>query len=123
MIHLDTNFLIRALQTGSDEDAKLRAWLEAEESVGISAVTWAEFLCGPLSADDQELAAALLPVVEPLTQADSVKGAEFFNATGRRPRSLADCLIAAAALRLGARIATRNLADFEPFVPLGLVLA
>ena len=123
MIHLDTNFLIHALQSGTGEDAKLRAWLEAEESVGISAMTWAEFLCGPLNADDKELAEALFPVVEPLTPADSAKGAEFFNATGRRSRSLADCLIAAAALRLGARIATRNLADFEPFVALGLVMA
>ena len=123
MIHLDTSFLIQALQSGTGEDAKLRAWLEAEESVGISAMTWAEFLCGPLNADDKELAEALFPVVEPLTPADSAKGAEFFNATGRRSRSLADCLIAAAALRLGARIATRNLADFEPFVALGLVMA
>ncbi len=122
MIHLDTNFLIHALQPGTDEDTKLRAWLEEEESVGISAMTWAEFLCGPLNAGDKDIAEALFPVVEPLIPADAAKGAELFNATGRRSRSLADCLIAAVALRLDARVATRNRDDFQPFVPHGLVL-
>ena len=123
MIHLDTIFLIHALQPGTDEDTHLRAWLEAEESVGISAMTWAEFLCGPLNAGDKEFAESLFPIVEPLTPADSAKGAELFNATGRRSRSLADCLIAAVALRLGARIATGNRDDFQPFVSHGLALA
>lgn len=123
MIHLDTNFLIHALQSGTDEDTKLRAWLEEDEPVGLSSMTWAEFLCGPLNPGDQELAEALFPDIEPMTPADSVKGAELFNATGRRSRSLADCLIAAVALRLGARMATANVDDFRPFVPHGLTLA
>ena len=76
MIHLDTNFLIHALQAGTDEDTKLRAWLEEEESVGLSAMTWAEFLCGPLNPGDRELGEALFPDIEPMTPADSVKGAE-----------------------------------------------
>lgn len=123
MIHLDTNFLIHALQPGTDEDMKLRAWLEQDESVGLSAITWAEFLCGPLNPGDGELAETLFPDIEPMTPADSVKGAELFNATGRRSRSLADCLIAAVALRLGARMATANVDDFRPFMPHGLTLA
>ena len=122
MIHLDTNFLIHALQPGTNPDARLRAWLGAGELVGISTVTWAEFLCGPLNAGDRELAEALFPVIEPLMPVDSAKGAELFNATGRRSRSLADCLIAAVALRLGARVATGNLDDFKPYVAHGLVL-
>ena len=123
MIHLDTNFLIRALRFGSDEDKRLRAWLNANEEVGVSAMTWAEFLCGPLHPGDREAAELLFPNVEPLSPADAVKGAVLFNATGRRSRSLADCLIAAVALRLGARVATGNHSDFEPFLSHGLVLA
>jgi len=58
-----------------------------------------------------------------MTPTDSEKGAELFNATGRRSRSLADCLIAAVALRLRARVATANADDFQLLVPHGLVLA
>ena len=122
MIHLDTNFLIQALRAGSEEDMRLRAWLNGSEEVGLSAMTWAEFLCGPLNPGDREAAELLFPIVEPLTPVDAVKGAELFNATGRRSRALADCLIAAVAMRLGARVATGNHADFAPFITHGLVL-
>jgi predicted nucleic acid-binding protein len=123
MIHLDTNFLIHALRPATAEDAKPRAWLEQEQPVGLSAMTWAEFLCGPLNPGDQELAETLFPEIEAMTPADALKGAQLFNATGRRFRSLADCLIAATALRVGARMATVNVDDFRPFVPHGLTLA
>ena len=41
---------------------------------------------------------------------DAARGAELYNATGRRRGSLADCLIAATCLRLNAAIATDNVA-------------
>ncbi len=86
-------------------------------------MTWAEFLCGPLNPGDRELAETLFPEIEAMKPADSAKGAELFNATGRRSRSLADCLIAATALRVRARMATAIIDDFRPFVPHGLTLA
>ena len=46
-----------------------------------------------------------------------------FNATGRRSRTLADCQIAAVALRCGARDATGNAPDFIPLQKHGLTLA
>ena len=48
---------------------------------------------------------------------------DLFNLTGRRSRSLPDCLIAATAMRDGAPLATLNAEDFAPMVRLGLVLA
>ncbi len=102
MVHLDTNFLILALQAGTREAGLLRGWLEMGEQIGVSAVAWAEFLCGPLLAEDVALARTLFPDVEPLSPADAEKGAVLFNATGRRSRTLADCLIAATAVRCGA---------------------
>ena len=89
----------------------------------MSAVAWAEFLCGPLDAGDEALARALLQAVEPLTTADAERAAGLFNATGRRSRTLADCLIAATAIRCGSRVAMVNVGDFQPFVAHGMVLA
>jgi predicted nucleic acid-binding protein len=123
MIHLDTNFLILALQPGTAEESQFRAWLQSGEAVGISSLAWAEFFCGPLGADEQALVRALFPNVEPLLAVDAERGAELFNLTGRRARSLADCLIAAVAMRCGARVATGNRADFQPMTAHGLQLA
>ena len=122
MIHLDTSFLIVALRPGTREEDLLRGWLEAGEEVGLSAVAWAEFLCGPLQAGDVARARRLFPTVELLLPMDAEKGAELFNATGRRSRTLADCLIAATAVRCGADLATGNEVDFRPFVAHGLSL-
>ncbi|PWT96116.1 MAG: hypothetical protein C5B55_00400 [Blastocatellia bacterium] len=115
MIHLDTNFLIQSLVPGSHADQQLQLWLVSGEDIGISAIAWSEFLCGPLMKADQLLAEALLTTVEPFPIADARKAAELFNATGRRSRSLADCQIAAVALRCTAPLATINRADFKMF--------
>ena len=123
MIHLDANFLIDSLVPGSGRDVQLAGWLSASESIGISALAWGEFLCGPLSPVAEGLARQLLPAPEPITGADAESAARLFNATGRRSRNFADCCIAAVALRTGSRLATSNSADFQPFVPHGLVLA
>ena len=123
MIHLDTNFLIDALVPGSEQETRLVDWLSAGETLGISAVAWGEFLCGPLSATAEELARKLLPDAESLERGDAEKAAGLFNLTGRRSKSYADCCIGAVAIRCGAPLASSNRDDFTPLVPHGLVLA
>ena len=86
-------------------------------------MAWAEFRCGPVSAADVTAAAELLPNPIPILPADAERGADLFHATGRRRGSLADCLIAATCIRLGAELATENATDFARFEPLGLRLA
>ena len=98
MIQLDTSFLIRALVPDSSESKKLRGWLEERENVGISALAWAEFQCGPVSA-------------------------KLFNETGRRRGTFVDCMIAATAIVAEESLATSNPKDFARFEKLGLVLA
>jgi predicted nucleic acid-binding protein len=119
-IYLDTSFLIRALAAGTPEDRTLRAWLRAGRSVRISALAWAEFLCGPLSGEERELARAIVGQPTPFSDEDAVLGAELFNESGRRRRIFFDCLIAASALRGRGELATSNPDDFEPFAPRGL---
>ncbi len=120
MILLDTNFLVTGLIPGSVQDRQLREWLQAGQTLAVNVIVWAEFLCGPVTGDQIRLASRLLPQPEILLPEDAVRGAELYNATGRRRGSLADCLIAATCLRLDAAIATDNVADFRPFESLGL---
>jgi predicted nucleic acid-binding protein len=123
MVHLDTNFLIDALVPGTPQETQLVAWLAAGETLGISTLAWGEFLCGPLSASAEALARRLFPNADTLQRGDAEQAASFFNLTGRRPKSFADCCIAAVAIRAQATLATSNRSDFSPLVPHGLVLA
>ena len=120
MIHLDTSFLIRALARGSAADRKLRQWLTAGRPLGISSVSWAEFLCGPVGTHDVELASRI--ILEPVSfeAEDAMLSAKLFNLAGRRRGSLIDCMIAAIALRVGASLATANPADFRRIESAGL---
>jgi predicted nucleic acid-binding protein len=122
MIHLDTNFLVATVVPGSTQEAQRLGWLAASEPLSISAIAWAEFLCGPVSVHDINQASKLFPAPEPFLSQDAHVAADWFNRTGRRRGSLTDCMIAATAFRVGARVATSNLADFRPFVALGLQL-
>ena len=120
MIHLDTSFLIRALVPGSREDRQLRGFLAAETPIAISAVAWAEFLCGPLAARDLSLAAAVVGEAVPLTADHAAIAAALFNVAGRRRGTFVDCLIAAVAVDAGAGLATANPKDFAGMPGLGL---
>jgi predicted nucleic acid-binding protein len=123
MIHLDTNSLVSALQPGTAEESKVNAWLTGNEVLGASAVAWAELFCGPLSARDEIIARQMFSHIDVLSGADAEMAAQLFNKTGRRSRSLADSMIADVAIRCGARLATINTADFQPFGQYGLALA
>ncbi len=85
-------------------------------------MAWTEFLCGPLDSADLERAFRLIGRWRSYEPSDADAAARLFNESGRRRRSLRDCMIAAAALRDGAALATSNLADFSRFVGSGLRL-
>lgn len=123
MIHLDTNFLIQVTVSGTPAHQQFRAWVSAGEVVSVSSIAWAEFLCGPLDSAAEALARQVFPSPEPFLQADADLSAKLFNQTGRRSRSLADCMIAAVAIRCGAKLATINSGDFQPLTKFGLLLA
>jgi predicted nucleic acid-binding protein len=123
MIHLDTNFLIQISVVGSVAHTQFAAWATVQEVVNVSSIAWAEFLCGPMDAAGEAFAQQIFPQPEPFLAADAVLAASLFNQTGRRSRSLADCMIAAVAIRCDARLATINAGDFQPLVNHGLALA
>ena len=123
MIHLDTSWLVLALARGSAADRRLRAWLREGRELGISAVGWAEFLCGPIGPEAIELAARIVGDPVAFAAADAELAARLFNETGRRRGSLTDCMIAATAIEARAPLATANPRDFARFARAGLVLA
>jgi predicted nucleic acid-binding protein len=123
MIHLDNSFLIRAILPGSAEDRCLRDWLRAGEFTAVSAIVWAELLCGPVSDEQAQLAATVVGGPVPFLAEDGALAAHLYNLTARRRGTLIDCMIAATAIRRGAPLATSNLEDFRRFQPHGLRLA
>ena len=122
-IHLDTSFLIRALDPSYPEGEHLVGWLTENRRVVVSTVAWSEFLCGPTSEREERTAARLLDRQIALGTAEATAAARLFNLGDRRKHSLRDCLIAATAMLDGAALATGNPRDFERFVGAGLVLA
>lgn len=123
MIHLDTSFLIRALMADTPAAAAIDGWIASGEILLVSAVAWAEFLCGPVSAGQLERAARIVGNPVDFTAQDATVAARLFNATGRRRGTMPDCMIAASALRHDAPLATGNTADFRRFAAHGLRLA
>ena len=122
-IHLDTCFLIRALVPGTEPDLRLRQWLREGQRLCMDSIAWTEFLCGPLTPEELVLAEQIVPVRIEYSEQDARRAADFFNATGRRRGSLANCMIAASAREQGAALATTNLQDFKRFEDFGLRLA
>ncbi|MGI8835803.1 MAG: hypothetical protein ACR2H4_04095 [Pyrinomonadaceae bacterium] len=62
----------------SAEEAKLQRWLTGGEALGISSITWSEFLCGPLTSEDEELAQIFFPGPEPFLALDAYQAAQLF---------------------------------------------
>lgn len=123
MIHLDTSFLIRALVPGSAEGKALLGWMRSGDQIALSAVAWAEFACGPVSPTVVDHARTLFGEPVPFDGARADLAAVLCNASGRRRGSLADCMVAAVAVRAEAALATVNKGDFGRFSAAGLTLA
>ena len=123
MIHLDTSFLIDALASDSQEDARLREWIGANQPLGMSTVAWAEFLCGPVDEAALSVASVVVGRQSRFTEEMAVIAARLFNGSGRRRGTMVDCMIAATALAEQAAIATSNPDDFRRFEAFGLALA
>ncbi|MFN0130206.1 MAG: PIN domain-containing protein [Verrucomicrobiales bacterium] len=84
---------------------------------------WFEFICGPLSLEQEETARAFLADILPFTETEAKEAARLLNAVGRRRPLRVDAMIAATAMAAGASLATSNREDFAPFLPHGLELA
>ena len=123
MIHLDTNILIDLATAGCPHLGPIREWLRSGEPLAASALAWSEFCHGPHSRPQKDAVFAVLEQrVTDFTWQMGEQSSRLFHSTGRKRGSHSDCMIAAAAMLSGASLATRNVKDFEKFVPMGLLL-
>jgi len=118
-IYLDTNYLI-LLASDEAVNKRVGAWIAEGAVLKASAMAWAEFCCGPADKKTLSLVADVVSEIVPVDAATAQTAAQLFQKTGRRSRSLPDCIIAATAMADEAAVATHNRADFAPFVPHGL---
>ena len=122
-LHLDTNLLIDLVTAGSPHIALIRQWLRDGEKLGASAIAWSEFCNGPLTTEQKDSVFNVLEGrVADFTYRAAEDASRLFHRTGRRRGSHADCMIAATAMAAGLPVATRNIKDFERFVPFGMKL-
>ena len=123
MIHLDTNILIDLVTAYPPQVAVVRKWLQEGQILTASAVAWSEFLNGPHTLTQKDAVRAILGGgIRPFGEDEAEQASRLFHQTGRRRGSHADCMIAAAALCSREPVASRNIGDFERFVPYGLAL-
>jgi predicted nucleic acid-binding protein len=123
MIHLDTNLLIDVVTIGSPHAAAIHRWLGEGEALSVSAIAWSEFLNGPHTMRQKEAVEAIVEGrILDFTAKEAEQASRLFHYTGRKRGTHADCMIAACAMTHGSPLATRNIADFEGFVPYGMLL-
>jgi predicted nucleic acid-binding protein len=122
MICLDTNYLIRGVAEGTEEARELLAWIKTGETLITPMLAWFEFICGPVTNDQQMAMRAFLTEIVPFAEAEAVEAARLFNAIKRKRSHRVDAMIAGTAITAKARLATQNRADFKPFVTHGLLL-
>jgi predicted nucleic acid-binding protein len=123
VIHLDTNLLIDLVTSHSAQVQMVHGWLKNKIPLAASAVTWSEFCNGPHSKEQKDAVHAILRGgIHPFTEDQAEFASRLFHQTGRKRGSHADCMIAAAAFCARQSIATRNIKDFERFLPYGVKL-
>ncbi|MFW6292909.1 MAG: type II toxin-antitoxin system VapC family toxin, partial [Spirochaetota bacterium] len=121
VILLDTNYLIRALLSGTPEAERVDMWAARDDDLCTSSICWYEFLCGPVDAEGIDIVRGILrDRIIPFTVDAATEAARLFNASGRARARRVDAMVAAAAIVGGASLATENTEDFRPLVAEGL---
>ncbi len=122
MICLDTNYMIRCVELGSAEAGRMEAWYRDGEPMIAPMPAWFEFICGPVTTEQEATARAFIANIIPFTEMEAREAARLFNAVGRKRSLRVDAMIAATAIVAKAPLATTNRDDFLPFLPHGLEL-
>ena len=113
-LHVDTDFLIYALQTAGRERRRLLEVAESNHALCISSVAWYEFSRGPRTPEQLATARALFAEdgVIAFSETLAATSADVFRRLGSPRRRAADIAIGVTAASHDATLLTRNARDF-----------
>ena len=112
--HVDTDFLIYALQATGRERTRLLEAAESNQALCISSVAWYEFSRGPRTPEQLATARALFAEdgVIPFSESLAASAADVFRRLGSPRRRAGDIAIGVTAASSEATLLTRNARDF-----------
>ena len=113
-VHLDTDFLIRALSNSGRERERLFQLANSSQLIEISAIAWYEFCRGPRTPEQLAVARGLLAAdgVIPFSEPISTVAGEVFRQLGSPRRRAADVAIGVTAALRDAKLLSCNERDF-----------
>ena len=85
------------LVAGSREAGALFHWVASGERFCVSSVAWYEFLCGPITSEQETAMRSLVSVIVVFDEALAAEAARLFDHVGRRRQLRVDAMIAATA--------------------------
>ncbi len=113
-VHLDTDFLVRALANQGPERHKLLELAASPAEIQMSSLAWYEFARGPRSPEQMAVARSLFDEegIIPFSDDLAERAAEMFRQLGSPRRRSADVAIGITALEMNARLLSSNANDF-----------
>ena len=113
-VHLDTDFLVRALANRGPERRKLLELAASNKEMQMSSLAWYEFARGPRSPEQLAVARSLFDEdgIIPFSEDLAERAAEVFRQLGSPRRRSADIAIGVTAQELNARLLSCNADDF-----------
>ena len=122
LVHLDTDFLVYAVERAGPERRRLMDLAERDVEIQMSAPAWYEFSRGPRTPHQLAVARSFFldDGIVPFTEGLAERAADVFRALGSPRRRTADVAIGVIARVSGARLVTRNRRDFSDIPELEL---
>jgi len=113
--HMDTDFLIWALESNGPERSKLLALVDEGADIGISSIAWYEFSRGPRTPQQLAVARSFFARegIVPFSESTAALAAELFRSLGCPRQRGNDVAIGVTAVLSSAVLLTRNTRDFS----------
>jgi len=113
-VHLDSDFLVRALSAPGSARQRLFELADSSVDMRMSSIAWFEFARGPRTTDELAVARSFFSAdgIVPFSEDLAERAAEVFRRLGSPRRRAADIAIGVTAAEMKARLVSGNARDF-----------